>query len=1191
MRKATLRAFIGMGALSLASTLWGCVADRPSRNGVFNENIYIRKSFLVRGAEGDAAKDTGWFFKATILAASTPNPLAPIFMFPGAHSEGKYVRFVVTQDKLQMVNMREHSADTPVNPQDPSKGGLIENQGTRTPEVLNAWNASSVDIKYRVNLDGEKTNFLEENQELNWQVRQWVKVNVGKSDLSDFAPYGTSAQQIIDQCADGARVSTTLVPDSFYVDEERDYMQWKVRLTIPLRMTDPACVEAYGEQGYQFSRFGREAVTVDMLYSFARAHEWNPQDPAAYKPLELEEKDPIRRKYGIMNYTARSRDLNTQLLSARQYVMRFNPEKPIVFYFAKGYPEQHKKFFCGNGWTTGQPCSLPGGIVAQTNEIFEKSGVKARVVLKNYDEDLQPGERPREFGDVRYNFARWISDYDSGSPFIGVMQPHVDPRNGEMLTSTIEIQDFAIKDLYIQRIDSYLQTIGASYGLNSTDAWPNPRDPRDPTKTLDSCTDGEIAPLVPSEYVQTHNRSSLYQKMQEYLGKPAGSYGNLSPTQFVAKQDAEFINAYYGVIPYMVYADPDANEFVIPEGGAGVFGPGEALKDYGREAAFHETARKIDRGEVPFDVHAGKEMILSAAKFLNTFRDNNNAQREAKYRREMRNVKRGFYFETFNDGTIEKAFERAGRHCRNGKWETKEEWVEGIIDSVRAGTVWHEFGHAIGLEHNFMASVDQPHWPTYKAKVWRTNPNDGKYEQVDGEVVGMYASSIMEYNIAADRAYWSGGATHNAQGWGPYDKGAIAFAYANQQSDYKKLEPGTVVAHHTGQKDATAPWKDPYGFRADGKEMAFLFCTHNHIKYTPLCRQHDFGATPSQIIASDIEMSEWQYRWRNYRIYRKIWNNATYADQPANFEYQLKRFLPMWGFDWDNSDLIESFRRLGINPPADAPSILYWYAQLTDKFDKEMSAANSMMAVYHKAVIQQASGERPYRTVYDRYHGDVTQQGIVLDKLFALQGFVGLYPGNNYDPNQAGSYLTAYGSFGDQDYIDEAEDVVASMIGEQYYDAYPYFKPLGVVQFTMDTHSNNYFGRRDIRDWAGGYVFRRQVDMLHFFRELATKHHTHGCTKIETCNYDPTEPRLDPRQQDQSDTFHEFVGPDGRRWVWVYIQDRNTWIFADRDRNVATYRTINDYILRVIKLEEDTDAAYNLQQPLKYFLDAFETYN
>ena len=68
-----------------------------------------------------------------------------------------------------------------------------------------------------------------------------------------------------------------------------------------------------------------------------------------------------------------------------------------------------------------------------------------------------------------------------------------------------------------------------------------------------------------------------------------------------------------------------------------------------------------------------------------------------------------------------------------------------------------------------------------------------------------------------------------------------------------------------------------------------------------------------------------------------------------------------------------------------------------------------MVAVFHKAIINESAGERPYRTIYDPYYGDVTQQGIILDKLFAMQGWVGLWPTDNYDQNQAGTYISSYG--------------------------------------------------------------------------------------------------------------------------------------------------------------------------------------
>ena len=107
MTKRTFRAFIGMGALAAAaSSSWGCVADRPSRNGVFNENQYLRKDFIIQPGDGTGT-DTGWMMKATITAASQPNPLGNLDLFVGAENQGSLVRFQVTQDHLNLLSMRE----------------------------------------------------------------------------------------------------------------------------------------------------------------------------------------------------------------------------------------------------------------------------------------------------------------------------------------------------------------------------------------------------------------------------------------------------------------------------------------------------------------------------------------------------------------------------------------------------------------------------------------------------------------------------------------------------------------------------------------------------------------------------------------------------------------------------------------------------------------------------------------------------------------------------------------------------------------------------------------------------------------------------------------------------------------------------------------------------------------------------
>src|SRR5205085_9520448 len=98
------------------------------------------------------------------------------------------------------------------------------------------------------------------------------------------------------------------------------------------------------------------------------------------------------------------------------------------------------------------------------------------------------------------------------------------------------------------------------------------------------------------------------------------------------------------------------------------------------------------------------------------------------------------------------------------------------------------------------------------------------------------------------------------------------------------------------------------------------------------------------------------------------------------------------------------------------------------------------------------------------------------------QGWVGLWPTDNYDPNQAGYYISSYAELGDSSYRYVAEDAVTSMIGGQY-DVYPYFVPLAVAQFAQDTHAPEFAGRVEARDWIGGHVFYRLQDFLDFFRD------------------------------------------------------------------------------------------------------------
>jgi hypothetical protein len=416
---------------------------------------------------------------------------------------------------------------------------------------------------------------------------------------------------------------------------------------------------------------------------------------------------------------------------------------------------------------------------------------------------------------------------------------------------------------------------------------------------------------------------------------------------------------------------------------------------------------------------------------------------------------------------------------------------------------------------------------------------------------------------------------------------------------------GAIVgASISGQVTPTSPWIDPHGWvpataTMPATETQFLYCNEHHLKYTPFCRQGDLGVTPSEIVANQIDLYEWEYQWRNYRTYHKIWDDSAYANAPAGVITDMRRFLSMWAFDWSSSELADSLRRIGIKNTDPNSSDLQFYTSLTNKFNADISAAGQLIGAFHESIIQQSAGERPYRTVYDQYYGDVTQQGIILDKLFAMQGWVALWPTDNYDVNQAGSYISSWSTVGDNSYAYVGENAVVSMIGGQY-DVYPYFVPLAVSQFAQDTHSVNFGGNVSVRDWIGGWVFAPPGDpvqsFLDYFRNIAVqnayKDQYIDCTTpttntVETCPYDP-------RGAQYSDQHNQFFGPDKRYWIWAYVPDRNEYVAVQKERNTASYLVVYNYNdFYVYQLDDGSfpGGVYGAELPMKYYLDSFNQFN
>jgi hypothetical protein len=117
-------------------------------------------------------------------------------------------------------------------------------------------------------------------------------------------------------------------------------------------------------------------------------------------------------------------------------------------------------------------------------------------------------------------------------------------------------------------------------------------------------------------------------------------------------------------------------------------------------------------------------------------------------------------------------------------------------------------------------------------------------------------------------------------------------------------------------------------------------------------------------------------------------------------------------------------------------------------------------------------------------------------------------------------------------------------------------------------------------------------DVLTYFQNIAAQNPQglNGCASLDTCTYNPMTPMVNAADVGHSNPgTNAFVGPDGRRWVWVYLADRNIWFFADQDRNSSSYYQVLTYNQDVLINYDDGNigAVYSYDANIKYMIDAY----
>jgi molybdopterin-biosynthesis enzyme MoeA-like protein len=638
-----------LGALASA-----CVAARPTRNGLDGDSVYLDKLDIVEPAPG---REESWLFQVTVTEASSPNVLGD-YVFPGFMSDLELVNFRFTEDSLQVLDGQHLSADDPENPND--------DVTTRAERVMLEFPGEHVDVRLRETLNGERTNYLEENTELPWARRQQFRVDFEDATLDPVASIAWFYGDFVAECA--RQTSTNLVTDSFEWDEDDQYLSFVVEVNYAVTV-EGGC--------YDMVSLATGTGTTSVRY---RMSFWR-RPVSAYQPESIEEKAEVNRRFGSFQHLSIFRDPESGLLDAESILHRWDPDRPsddpVTFYFHPGFPARFKPMF--------------EAIAADTNQVMEESGASLRFRFADHDE----GGIERHFGDIRYSFATWHQEIDTTRGLLGYGPSGAHPQTGEIINANLNLYNVGM-DYYRFLIQDYLEEHGA-LTLPEGAAWEE-----------SSCTPGEtVAPPGADDRLQT----GLFLEMRRVMDLPEPAEGDDPADSFLpspVRSEEEFLDDYLRTLSEYRYVRPDWNEYVYRN-------TDMPLEQYRERRAvdreFRSSMDSILMNESPFGPvdMTGRDGIEAMNEFAEQFRDWRRNHDELEADQELALARQNIY--TFDETDAINAIASGARRCTDaGVWESNEEYRERIVEAVVYHVAIHEFGHNLSLRHNFYGSVDAAHF-------------------------------------------------------------------------------------------------------------------------------------------------------------------------------------------------------------------------------------------------------------------------------------------------------------------------------------------------------------------------------------------------------------------------------------------------------------------------------------------------
>ncbi|MBU51583.1 MAG: hypothetical protein CL920_23065 [Deltaproteobacteria bacterium] len=854
--KRSSRFLLGIGSLLLLalSLTSGCAQDLPDINRT-QPRALKKTVFRTKNDDGSLRE---WYFRQTVIEV----PYGSGATFVGEQGKTEKIVWEVTEKYLFAHRSREYVKGTDSSAQRPDTGD--------TPgSAIAAYRVEAhFDIQRAYNpATGEQTNVITENYtDRPWNERKYMRVDFSKNLISDFNFVGSQVSQ---------------QPVNFYVPETEvnnkdrakigdDYIDLVNKLFIQPEI-NALYSRYYGRpipSCWLYTDITKDCLgqTIKIRSSFKLAED------TGYITKQYDNNRMSKFGYFRQTNYAYDRGNGTIEDNTSRVIQRWNiwenerecvqPQlslshakckvKQIPYYINEQFPEELKE--------------ATSKVLDQWNVNFaavvkSRSGKDQKKVfvfcpnnpVKSGDPEIcgKPGLNP-QIGDLRYNFVYWVPGPHRSSP-LGYGPSAADPVTGEVFNANAFIYGAALDRYSTYATDLVRLVNGDVEGQQLANG-------QKLLKYFDN-----MNKLKLTEHAHTHE--------QLKTGKLTKDLSHLKVIGARLKEKIRDGRASYDWVSsnLKLLSNHPNNAALLS---------GEPFRAFGLNL-LSPSGQVNEKILDQFGPHrmASREFFELASERLKRLSGNNI-----------------FMADFVDDGILARALKMKGQfQDANGKIDYKKVLAE-LRKEIYLGVTLHEFGHNIGLRHNFAASSDALN---YHDKYWelraKTVPNGAagplpfyKYSDDQKKLLdNAIKQGMHEYQYSSIMDYGAGFAS-DLQGLGKYDRAAVLYGYGDLLEVFKQgqtaLNSSTVKTevksgkwHYTqlprivgGQKPITEQIK---AFRESARsivpmkdvasntkliEVPYKFCSDEYHHGASNCNRFDQGADPYERV-KDITQRYWSY--------------------------------------------------------------------------------------------------------------------------------------------------------------------------------------------------------------------------------------------------------------------------------------------------------------------------------------------